>query len=311
MIPRSSCLAAGLAVVLLGSLLHAQFTFPPEQRADMEARLTVEAAKQTAVPGLGAVTLTLAVTGPATLEVEEPHLGDPTAAWKEERLTSKQSVEKDRAVWRRVIRLKQVKPGVVPVADVSVRFRDGPESAWEEARWIDILKQERDVPGPPLPPPAQPSWFSRWRFPLLVGLLALLFGTWLMRRRRAAVEPPLPPDQWALRELDRIEAMALPPRGEPEVYHTQLSQVVRRYLMERFGLFALQQTTDEFFAAVVQVPYLTAEQQSLLRDFFQRCDLAKFARASVPPEECRQTTELARDLIRQTTSPSATARMTL
>jgi hypothetical protein len=188
------------------------------------------------------------------------------------------------------------------VADVSVRFRDGSESTWEEARWIDIFKPVRDLPGPPAPPAAQPSWFSRWRYPLLVGLAGLLLGAWLMRRRRTTVVPPLPPDQWALRELDRIEATLLPPRGEPEAYHTQLSQVVRRYLTERFGLFALQQTTDEFFAAVRQVPWLPTEQQALLRDFFQRCDLAKFARASMPPEECRRTTELARELVRQTSS---------
>jgi hypothetical protein len=295
-------------VILLGSLSHAQFEFPQEKRGSMEARLTVEAAKQTAVPGLGAVTLTLTVTGPATLEVEEPHLGDPTAAWKEERLSSTQTVEKDRAAWSQVIRLKQVKPGVVPVADVSVRFRDGPESTWEEARWVDILKQERDIPGPPLPPPPQPWWLLRWRFPILVGLVGLLLGAWLMRRRRAMPEAPLPPAQWALRELDRVEAMSLPPRGEPEAYHTQLSQVLRRYLTEHLGLYALQQTTDEFFAAVGQVPYLSEEQQALLRDFFQRCDLAKFARASVSPEECRRTTELARELVRQTTSLPETAR---
>jgi hypothetical protein len=274
----------------------------------MEVQLTVEAAKQTAVPGLGAVTLTLSVTGPAALEVEEPHLGDPTAAWKEERLASTQSVEKGRATWRQVIQLKQVKPGVVPVGDVSVRFRDGPESTWEEARWIDIFKSVRDLPGPPAPPAAQPPWFSRWRYPLLVGLAGLLLGVWLMRRRRTTVAPPQPPDQWALREFDRTEATLLPPQGEPELYHTQLSQVVRRYLTERFGLYALQQTTDEFFAAAQQVPYLTERQQALLRDFFQRCDLAKFARASMSPEECRRTTELARELVRQTSSPPETAR---
>jgi hypothetical protein len=301
MLLRWSRLAAGLAVVLLGSLSHAQFAFPPEERGDMEARLTVEAAKQTAVPGLGAVTLKLSVTGPVKLEVEEPHLGDPTAAWKEERLASTQAVENDRAVWSRVIHLKQVKPGVVPVADVSVRFRDGPESTWEEARWVDILKPVRDLPGPPLPPPAPPSWLIRWRSPLLIGLLGLLFGAWLMRRRRATPEPPLPPDQWALRELERIEATLLPPRSAPEAYHTQLSQVLRRYLTERLGLYALQQTSAEFFDAVRQVSALSVDHQELLRDIFQRCDLAKFARASASPEECRRTTELARELVRQTT----------
>jgi hypothetical protein len=301
MIPPWSRPAAGLVVLLLGPLLQAQYTFPPEKRGDMEAQLTVQAARQTALAGIGAVTLTLSVTGPARLEVEEPRLGDPTAAWKEERLTNTQVVENDRANWSRIIRLNQVKPGIVPVADVSVRFRDGPESEWQEARWIDILKQERDVTGPPAPPSAQPSWLQDWRFSLLLGILGLVLGAWLLRRRRPRSEPPLPPDQYALRELDRIEETLLPPRGEPEVYHTQLSHVLRRYLTERFGLYALQQTTAEFLEAVPRIAQLSVQQQAMLRDFFERCDLAKFARAGAPPEECRRTTELARELVRQTT----------
>ena len=54
-----------------------------------------------------------------------------------------------RATWSQVIRLKQVKPGVEPVPDVSVRFRDGPDATWEKAEWVDILKQVRGLPPPP------------------------------------------------------------------------------------------------------------------------------------------------------------------
>jgi hypothetical protein len=115
-------------------------------------------------------------------------------------------------------------------------------------------------------------------------------------------------DQWAQREIQRIEGTLMPPQGEAETYHTQLSFIVRRYLTEQFGLHALQQTTTEFLEAVRQVPQVTAEQktqltteqQALLRELFERCDLAKFARARTLPEECRRTAELARELVRQT-----------
>jgi hypothetical protein len=100
-----------------------------------------------------------------------------------------------------------------------------------------------------------------------------------------------------LRELDRIERTA----GEPDVFHTQASNVIRRYLQERFGLRAPQQTTAEFLAH--SGPRLTAAQQTQLRDFFERCDLAKFARASASPEDCRRTAGLARTFVQQTASP--------
>ncbi len=300
--------ATVLATILPGSVLHAQFTYLPEKRGSMEARLTVEATEpKPHVPGVGEVILTLEVQGPAALEVEEPHLDDPTAAWKEERSTASRKTEKERTTWSEVIHLKQVKPGVATPPDLSVRFRTGPDAAWEEAKWVDILKYVRDVPPPPAPP-EESSWLRRWGPIVLTVVVTLLLIVLLFQRRRIKTAPPLPPEQWALRELDRIEEKLMPPRGDAEAFHTQLSQVVRRYLAERFVPHALQQTTAEFLDAVRQVPQLTEAHQALLHDLFERCDLAKFARASTPPEECRRTAEMARDLIRQATSLPKPAR---
>ena len=301
MLARRRLAASGLALLLLGPLLHAQYTFPLEKHGDIEAQLTVSAAKQTPVPGLGEVTLTLTVTGAATLEVAEAHLGDATATWKEERLASTRVVQMQRTTWSQVIRLKQVKPGVAPVADVSVRFRDGPAATWGDAHWIDIFKQVRDMPHPPTPA-AESSWLRRWGLVLILALVGLLLmGAWLLKRLRGG-PAPLSPAQYVLRELERIEQELMPPQGDAEVFHTQLSHLVRRYLAERFGLHALQQTTTEFLEAVRQTPELSAEQQALLGQFFERCDLAKFARAAASPEECRRNAELARELVRQTTN---------
>jgi hypothetical protein len=308
MVVRWRRAAAGAVVLLFGALLHAQYTFDPVTRDDMEAELTVQAAERTAEQGIGAVTLTLTVKGPDTLEVDEPHLGDPTAAWKEERPAYTQAIQGGRKTWRQVIRLKQNKKGVETVPDVSLRFRDGPDADWEEAKWVDILKQMRDGPRPPQPPPPEPSWLWRWGLALALGLATVLLVSWMMKRRRDRQESPLPPDQGALSELDRIERTLMPPQGNAEVFHTQLSHIVRRYLAERYVPHALQQTTAEFLEAVRQVPQLSAEQQERLRDLFERCDLAKFARASTPPEECRRTAELARELVRQT-SHNAECRM--
>jgi hypothetical protein len=291
---------ASLALLLLGSLAQGQYTFPPQKRGDMEAQLTVQAANSSAEPGVGEVTLTLTITGPQTLEVEEPQLGDPTAAWKEERRPSKRDVLHQRTTWSQVIRLKQNKKGIESVPDVSVRFRSGPQADWEEAKWIDILKQLRDVPGPPRSPEDESTWLRRQALPIAVGAAVLLVLAFWMMRRRSRSEPSLRPEQWALREIDRIDYTLIPPQGDAEAFHTQLSLVVRRYLAERYVPHALEQTTTEFLDAVRQVPQLPAEQQEQMRDLFERCDLAKFARASTPPEECRRSAELARELVRTT-----------
>ena len=94
------------------------------------------------------------------------------------------------------------------------------------------------------------------------------------RRVPAAAQSRRPPEQWALQELGRLDESAT---ADAAAYHTALSDVVRRYLADRFGLPATRQTTAEFLETVRRSGRLSAEQQALLRDFLERCDLAKFA----------------------------------
>ena len=299
----------GVAVLLgflLAALLHAKFTFDPREHKGMGATLTVEAGKQTPDRGLGDVTLTLTITGPRSLDVEEPRLGDAAAAWKEERSPSTRIVEGQRAIWSQAIHLRQVKRGIEPVPDVTVRFRQATDAEWTEEKWIDILRNIRDGSEAPQLEDEAPSWLRRWGFVLVLCVTALLvLLAWVKKRQRVLRVAPLPPDRWALREIERIEKTLIPPQGEAETFHTQISFVVRRYLAERFGLHALQQTTAEFLESIRQVPQLSADEQALLTELFERCDLAKFARAGTSPEECQHSAELARNLVRQTTSTSS------
>lgn len=307
MLFRRNSVCAVLSGFLFAALLDAKFTFEPREHKDMEATLTVEAGKQTAERGLGDVTLTLTIIGPSSLDVEEPRLGDAAAAWKEERLTSTCVVEDQRATWSQVIHLKQVKRGIEPVPDVTVRFRRDPDADWIEEKWIDILRYIQVGTRISQPVEEGPSWLRRWGFVLiLTATFLLVLAAWLRKRSRFRREAPLPPDRWALREIERIERTLTPPQGEAETYHTQISFVMRRYLADRFGFHALQQTTAEFLEAIRQVPQLPAEEQALLTELFKHCDLAKFARAGASPQECQRTAVLARDLVRQTTPNSST-----
>jgi hypothetical protein len=199
--------------------------------------------------------------------------------------------------------LRQVKPGAATLPEVSLRFRDGPDTDWQEAKWVNILKEMRDGPRPPVPT-AQASWLRRWGFVLILGLTgALILGAWLVKRRRIAQPPPLSPAQLALRELERIER-TLSDEGDAAMVHTELSHVLRRYLADRFGVPALEQTTAELLEAIRPHPGMSADQQKLLHDWFARCDLAKFARLYSSLEECPQTIELGREVVRQTRTES-------
>ena len=291
MSPRILVLLAALAAAPPGAAL------PEQTRGDMTARLAVHVEGAGSQPGAEVVGLTLTLTGGPLLQVEPPRLADPLNAWEAQR-NEWCRLDGRRLTWTIAIRLRQVKPGPATLPDVKVRFRDGPDAAWQEAEWVDVLKTMRDAPPPEFvpPPPLIPAWL-----PWLVGAVAaplLLAAGWLVSRRRPRPGKPPPPDQWALQELGRLDAS---PPSDPAAFHTALSDVVRRYLAERFGLPATRQTTAEFLETVRRSGRLSAEQQRLLAEFLERCDLAKFAPVGASADECGEAAALARAFVERTT----------
>jgi hypothetical protein len=166
-------------------------------------------------------------------------------------------------------------------------------------------KEAHDVLGPEYPP-EPPSFWPRWLtwagVPVAVVLLVLA-GSRLFRRPRNEA-PPVPPHEWALAELQRIDALDLPAAGQSNRYHTLLSEVIRRYLGRQFSLPASRQTTAEFLRRLPDDCPLTTDQRALLAEFLERCDLAKFAPITPSPEECRTAADLARAFVEQTAPAS-------
>jgi len=219
--------------------------------------------------------------------------------------------------WEAAVRLSALPPkeSTIEFRPPALEYTEGPGAARRRVEWqpvklrittdvasLDVRGELRDITGPEAPPPAPPPWY-RW-LPwagVVAALAGLVAGGWSLRHRFATPARPLAPHEWAARELDRIEALRLPEAGETERYHTLLSDVARAYLERRFNLPASQQTTAEFLETMRRSPQLTAAQQGLLGDFLERCDMAKFARAAPPPDECRAVAAMARSFVQQTT----------
>jgi hypothetical protein len=295
--------ALRVCVLLALPFVAGSFTLPTQRQGRVDATLEVRIADKPPAPGLAAATYVLRLKGPAGLEAGSPRLADATGAWQPAWQSSAWSADDAGVVVEEVVDLQQVKPGTAPLPGVKVRFREGESAAWQEVEWPDVLCPERDGLAPEAPPAVPPA--SGW-LPAVVaatlGAVVLLAGGWSLLRRRAAAQPSLPPGPRTLRELEEVE-QAAQPGCDGSVLHARLADAVRRYLAERFGLRALEQTTAEFLESARPVPQLGGERQELLRDFLQRCDLAKFARAGLSPEECRRTAALARALVELAETP--------
>jgi hypothetical protein len=274
-----------------------------------------------AVPLSESLVLTISVEGRSPLEIERILEITPSPAWVVTPLPGPESttLPKGRGRWQQGYRLSPLQNGEVALPLAPLRFRTaGSEavmvqfdefkvkvatvvSAPTTAALKDITPLER------LPEPARLPWgLALIAAGVSAGLALVGWGAWRASRKPVSQPAELPPGAWALQELSRIEALNLPAAGQIEPFHTLLADVVRQYIDRRFGVRTTERTTGELLAALAQANSISAEPQETLRDFFARCDLAKFARAGYVPEDCQEAMRLARRLV-EDTPPSTTA----
>jgi hypothetical protein len=253
--------------------------------------------------GRAEVTIVVSVEGPPGVQVEKSGIDDGVIAW--EVSFGEPTLKKgDTVLWTQTIALKQKKLGPVPLPVVKVSFREGPDAAPETVEWPDLLRQVRGLPTP-VEVPEPPSTARRWRAAGAVAVTVaaiLIVVVAVLTRRRRKPQPVLTPEQRAARALDA--AMAL---TDGVAAHERMADAVRSFFAERLSVPAQRQTTVEFLAAVRREGALPAERCLALREFFERCDLVKFAGVRPAPEECQRTAELARELVRETANANPAA----
>lgn len=114
---------------------------------------------------------------------------------------------------------------------------------------------------------------------LLTGLTIWLIKRW---RNRPVVVPT--PRQRALDLLARIETEI--EKLTPYQFSIRVSDILRRYVTEQYQLPVTRQTSMEFLNALAATSF-TGDEQLLLTDFLNRCDLIKFARYDATREDSR------------------------
>jgi hypothetical protein len=121
---------------------------------------------------------------------------------------------------------------------------------------------------------------------LLIIVTAVLI--WLLIRflkkfhrvREEAAEPALkePAHVIAFRELELLRKEELWQLGETKKYYTRLTEILRKYLENRFGVFSLELTTSETLDALVKTGFRKDESYNLLKSVLNGADLVKFAK---------------------------------
>lgn len=122
---------------------------------------------------------------------------------------------------------------------------------------------------------------------------------WRRLRRPRVVPEPLPHER-ARAALAALRGEDLPGRGRVHEFYVRISDIVRRYVEDRFSIRAPEQTTKEFLAAARSHPSIQEHHQRLLAGFLRAADMVKFAAARPGPDECQRTFDAANTLVDET-----------
>lgn len=136
---------------------------------------------------------------------------------------------------------------------------------------------------------------------LVVGALgALLISRWLRRPKKLPPPPPpRPPWDVALEALHDIRHSGLTREGRFAEVFDRVSDVLRRYLGDRYGYDGLESTTREALASLRETTPRIEDLPGIER-FMRDADLVKFARLTPSEGECVDLLTRAESIVTRT-----------
>lgn len=148
---------------------------------------------------------------------------------------------------------------------------------------------------------------------LSAALLGLFLARWIRSRprrvREAPAPPPVPAHVRALKALEDLQREDLPGQSRQKEFYFRVSEILRDYLGERFGVAALDMTTEELLAALSRVPTPGLDFPRF-EAFCREGDLVRFARAQATATTCKASVEEAFAFVRATVPPEPLSRET-
>ncbi len=148
--------------------------------------------------------------------------------------------------------------------------------------------------------------YEKYILPLLLALvaavLAYLIFRWLRARRRNISEPapaPRPADEIALEKLSRLKARNLCSKGRCQEHFFLVSEIIREYLENRYGVMALERTTYELKSQFTD-DIVDNETRRRLFKVLEACDMVKFARFKPTAAHAEESISMAVEWVEMT-----------
>ena len=132
---------------------------------------------------------------------------------------------------------------------------------------------------------------------LLLTLVLYLVNKYLKSRKNkgeeVVVEPidPRKAHEIAYEELETLRQKQLWQSQQFKSYYTELTEILRRYISNRYDIDAMEQTSDDIVTEFRRNKELKEKKEEikLLSDVLQVADLVKFAKWQPLPDECERS----------------------
>lgn len=144
---------------------------------------------------------------------------------------------------------------------------------------------------------------------VLIGLLIYFMVRWINKKSRSSLpvlkrqKPKEKPHLIALRDLDRLKKKKLWEQGKVKEYYSELTDIIRIYLENRWDLNAMEMVSSEILEAITTIE--SAQQEAnRLEKLFSISDLVKFAKWDPLPTDHDMAYKYAYEFVENTADQS-------
>ena len=268
------------------------------------------------------VELTLGITIPEKSFVHWPLIGDTILSHikviSRTKIDTSFSTDHKSKILQQKFLLTTFDSGFYPIPPVRFFVSEPPDSALVPYQSETLLLSVHTVPVDttkaikPIKGPIKVPISFRDIFPwILAGILFIsivYFVIYYLRKRKKA-EPvfqlkpriKLKPHEIALAGIEKLRIKKLWQSGRIKEYHTEMTEIVRKYIEDRFGIMALEMTSDEILDSLDHINEPVIPSTEKLSRVFTLADLVKFAKAIPLPTEHEQSMENTIVFINETT----------
>ncbi len=208
--------------------------------------------------------------------------------------------------------------GKATIPKVTIKYKRKKDKDWSRSETNEIsveVKSSLDKAGFNLQmrdikePVGLPSTINKYLILaglLLLVVLGLLAGYLLKKNKEEKTIPKKLAHEIAYEQLEALRVKNYVSQAKIKEYYTEISDIIRHYLENRFRLRAPEMTTEEFLVSARDAAELISEHKNLLKEFLLCCDLVKFAKYAPSTEEINSIFDSAKNFIDQTKENEST-----